>query len=136
MTGPNPTDRGKPGSKLHVLSDRTGIPVAIAISAADVHDSQRYDRDADRVAQTGQAARGKDYDQSELRQWVRRRGIAVRIVRKDIESTEHLGRRRWVIERAVSWLTSYHRLNIRYDRKGIHYLGFLRLRAALTASRN
>jgi transposase len=57
--------------------------------------------------------------------------MTVRIARKGIESTEQLGRHRWVIERTVSWLTDYHRLNIRYDRKGTHHLGFLTLAAAL-----
>ncbi|MET9030789.1 hypothetical protein ABZW96_34985, partial [Nocardia sp. NPDC004168] len=31
-----------------------------------------------------------------------------------------------------SWLTGYHRLNIRYDRKATHFLAFLTLAAALT----
>lgn len=39
MTGPNPVDRGKTGSKIHVLSDRSGLPIAVAVSAADTHDS-------------------------------------------------------------------------------------------------
>lgn len=65
----------------------------------------------------------KAYDQPELRLWVRHRGMAVRIARKGIESTERLGRHRWVIERTISWLTGYHRINIRYDRKGTHFLG-------------
>ncbi|MEV4129910.1 hypothetical protein [Nocardia sp. NPDC049707] len=32
----------------------------------------------------------------------------------------------------ISWLTGYHRLNVRYDRKATHFLGFLTLAAALT----
>ncbi|MEU5759969.1 transposase [Nocardia sp. NPDC047648] len=56
----------------------------------------------------------------------------VRIARKGIESSERLGRHRWVIERTISWLTGYHRLNIRCDRKATHFLGFLTLAAALT----
>jgi transposase len=39
MTGPNPVDRGKSGSKIHVLSDRAGLPLAVAVSAANTHDS-------------------------------------------------------------------------------------------------
>ncbi|MFE7854101.1 hypothetical protein [Streptomyces sp. NPDC057403] len=35
----NPVDRGKKGSKLHVLSDAQGIPLAIAVSGATMHDS-------------------------------------------------------------------------------------------------
>ncbi|MFF8597047.1 IS5 family transposase [Streptomyces sp. NPDC015220] len=39
LTGPNPVDRGKKGSKLHVLPDAQGIPLAVAVSGADMHDS-------------------------------------------------------------------------------------------------
>ena len=33
-TGANPTDRGKPGTKRHVVVDRKGIPLAALITAA------------------------------------------------------------------------------------------------------
>ena len=39
LTGPSPVDRGKPGSKLHVLTDAGGLPLAVAVSAANIHDS-------------------------------------------------------------------------------------------------
>lgn len=39
-TGPSsPVDRGKPGSKIHVLCDRGGLPLTVAISASNTHDS-------------------------------------------------------------------------------------------------
>ncbi|WP_275461139.1 transposase [Streptomyces noursei] len=38
-TGPNPVDRGKKGSERHVLSDAQGIPLAVAASGANMHDS-------------------------------------------------------------------------------------------------
>lgn len=40
MTGPSPVDRGKPGSKLHVLPDRAGIPLAVGISSASTNDGE------------------------------------------------------------------------------------------------
>jgi hypothetical protein len=40
LTGANPVDRGKPGSKYHLLIDATGIPLAVGLSAANTHDSQ------------------------------------------------------------------------------------------------
>lgn len=40
LAGPNPTDRGKKGSKIHLLVDRRGLPLSIGISAANLHDSQ------------------------------------------------------------------------------------------------
>ncbi|MEV6726394.1 transposase, partial [Streptomyces xanthochromogenes] len=39
--------------------------------------------------------------------------------------------RRWVIERTMSWLTGYRRLNHRYERKPGNYLAFLGLASAL-----
>jgi hypothetical protein len=37
-TGPNPTDRRTLGSKLHVLVDARGIPLAISLTGANRHD--------------------------------------------------------------------------------------------------
>ncbi len=37
-TGPNPTDRRKLGSKVHVLVDAQGIPLAIKVTGAHAHD--------------------------------------------------------------------------------------------------
>ena len=38
-TGPNPTDRGKAGTKRHLLTDRHGLPLAFVLTGANVHDS-------------------------------------------------------------------------------------------------
>ncbi|WTS91253.1 transposase [Streptomyces coelicoflavus] len=40
LTGPNPTDRGKLGSKIHVICDRNGPPISVGISDANLHDSR------------------------------------------------------------------------------------------------
>ena len=39
LTGPSPTDRGKAGTKYHVLCDRNGLPLHAVISEANAHDS-------------------------------------------------------------------------------------------------
>lgn len=62
-----------------------------------------------------------DHDNPHLRKWVRCKRIGVRIARKGIESSERRGRRRWVIERTMSWLTGYRRLNRRYERHPRNY---------------
>jgi transposase len=63
----------------------------------------------------------KAYDQRALRAEVRRRGIAVRIARKGIESSQRLGRHRWIVEAALSWLMNNRRLTRRYQRKAEHF---------------
>jgi len=68
----------------------------------------------------------------DLREWVRDRGITGRIARKGIESSEKLGKHRWVIERSIVWLFGYHRLSIRYERYANNFCAFLTLAATLT----
>ena len=43
-TDSNPTDRGKLGTKRHLVVDRNGIPLAMLLSAANVHDSRFLNR--------------------------------------------------------------------------------------------
>ena len=37
-TGPNPTDRRRPGSKHHVITDAQGIPLNVILTGANDHD--------------------------------------------------------------------------------------------------
>ncbi|WP_373680953.1 transposase [Streptomyces sp. b84] len=73
----------------------------------------------------------KAYDVAHLRKWLRGKRIGVRTVRKGIESSERLGRRRRVIGRTMSWLTGCRRLDHRYERNPRNYLAFLGLAAAI-----
>jgi transposase len=143
LTGPSPVDRGKPGSKIHILSDRGGLPLTVAISAANTHDSLALkplvmaipavrSRRGPRRSRPGKLHADKAYDQPALRRWVAAQGIGVRIARKGIESAEKLGKHRWVIERTIAWFSGYRRLTLRYERKAEHFLAFLQLGAAMT----
>ena len=38
MTGHNPTDRSKLGTKRHILTDKEGIPLSAIVSSASTHD--------------------------------------------------------------------------------------------------
>src|SRR3954466_9776913 len=42
LTGPNPTDRGKAGTKYHVAVATDGLPLAIVPSAANGHAPRRF----------------------------------------------------------------------------------------------
>jgi hypothetical protein len=48
-TGANPTDKGKAGSKRHLVSDRRGIPLCVMLSAANVHDSMVFEELIDTI---------------------------------------------------------------------------------------
>jgi len=126
-----------------VLSDRAGLPLSVAVSAANTNDSYALkplilaipaikSRRGPRRRKPGKLHADKAYDHADLRRWVRERGIAVRIARKGIETSKRLGKHRWVIERSIAWLFGYRRLTIRYDRHANHFSAFLTLAAALT----
>ncbi len=44
LTGPNPTDRGKRGTKYHIATTGDGVPVACAATAANVNDTLVFER--------------------------------------------------------------------------------------------
>jgi transposase len=136
-------DRGKPGSKIHALSDRAGLPLAVGVSAANTNDNQAL-KPLVRAIPTVRSRRGprrgrptklhadKAYDITKLRAWLRQRGPTPRLARKGIESSEKLGKHRWVIERSIAWLFGYRRLTIRYERHAHLFSAFLTLAATLT----
>ena len=113
-TGPNPTDRGKLGSKRHLITDRNGTPLTLCVTGANRHDSIVFERLVDALpAIRGKRGRplrwptklhaDKAYDCHRCRDHLRLRGIKSRIARKGIESKERLGRHRWVVERTPGW---------------------------------
>ncbi len=149
QAGPNPVDRGKPGSKYHLLVDRNGVPLAVKLSAANVNDCQVLEPLIDAippiVGPRGRPGRprfrpaklhaDKAYDYPEKRRALRRRGIIPRIARRGVESSERLGRYRWVVERTLAWLLGCRRLGVRYERRADLLQGLLHLACAVICLR-
>jgi transposase len=149
LTGANPVDRGKPGSKYHLLIDAGGIPLAVGLSAANTHDSQLLEQLIDAVpAVIGPRGRpgrprkrpaklhaDKGYDFPGCRRALRCRGISPRIARRGVESSQRLGRHRWKVERSLAWLLANRRLTIRYERRADILTAFLHLACALICAR-
>ena len=78
---------------------------------------------------TGRADKG--YDARRCRAYLRRRGITPRIARRGIESSQRLGRQRWRLERALSWLSCFRRLRVRWDRDSGRFFAFVLLACTL-----
>ncbi|MCP2079675.1 transposase (fragment) [Methylorubrum extorquens] len=142
-TGPNPTDRGKPGTKRHLVVDANGTPLGLTLTSANCHDSRMLAATLDAVpgVRTGRRGRprrrpvklhaDKGYDHRCCRRECRARSIIPRIARRGIESSEHLGRYRWIVERTLARLARFRRLAIRYERRAVLHLAFTTLACAL-----
>jgi transposase len=141
-TGPNPTDRRKPGSKHHVLTDAHGTPLVVILTAANVHDVRELLPLVDRVP----SVRGKPghprhrfeciqadtaYDSEPHRKALRKRGITPVIPKRNRKHGSGLGVFRWVVERTISWLHQFRRLRIRWERRDDIHEAFVSLSEAL-----
>ena len=146
MTGPNPTDRRKLGSKHHVLVDGRGIPLAAMTTGANRHDSQAFVPLLDALVGVGgwpgrprrfpdEILGDRAYDSEALRRASRDRRIRPRLAKRNTPHGSGLGVFRWPVERTISWLHRFRRLGYRRDRLLPIHEAFLTLGCALIAFR-
>jgi transposase len=76
----------------------------------------------------------KGFDCKSLRELLRWLGIEPLIPRRG-RAERGLGKRRWFIERTLSWLHQFRRLRTRWDRNPLVHQAFLTLAAALICYR-
>lgn len=146
LTGPNPTDRAKAGSKHHVITDAQGIPLATALTGANAHDVTQ----ALTLVEAIPAVRGKrgrprrrpdelqgdrGYDSEPLRQQLRRLHIAPVLAKRGSPHGSGLGVYRWVVERTLSWLHQFRRLRVRFERSSDIHKAFLTIGCVIICSR-
>ena len=129
LTGPNPTDRGKAGTKYHVIASTDGIPLGVVPSAANVHDTRLF-LHLLRLAQVVCAAIGKlfadaAYDSADNRDLCLRDGIQPCIRKIGEPHGSGLGSVRCVVEHDCAWLLANKRLDRRQDRLGHVILALL-----------
>jgi IS5 family transposase len=102
QTGPNPTGRGKLGSKRHIAVDRQSTPLALVVTDANRHDSKVFEAVLDAIPPMpgvpGRPRRrsekmhvDKGYGYTHCRESLQRRGITARIARRGVECNERLG---------------------------------------------
>jgi transposase len=122
--------------------DRQGIPLAIRLTAANVNEGTLLETMVEAIepikrplgrprCRPAKLHADKAYDLNRCRAYLRRRGIGCRIARKGIESSERLGRYRWVVERTLAWLSQFRRLAVRYERRQAIHEAFLHLGCAM-----
>ena len=122
LTGPNPTDRAKRGTKYHVAVDGNGVPVACVATAANVNDTLVFERlflaAYAIMARIWTVFADKGYDAEPHRDLCRFFGVTPQIYLRGQPPGSGLGQRRWPVERSNAWVLENKRLALRYDRLG------------------
>ena len=141
QTGPNPVDRAKPGTKHHVLTDAGGIPLVTAVTPANHHDSRQLfplllSLPDQLRAKIRSVYADRACDCATYRERLRAEGIVPHLAKRGTTHGSGLGRKRWVVERTISWLHQFRRLRVRYERLGYMHRAFLSLAASLIALRH
>lgn len=143
-TGPNPTDRAKPGTKQSLLVEGDGGPLGVVIAGANVPDFRLLEEtiravvverpDPAQVEQHLCLDAGSDNEPA--REVVERHGYVghTRPAREGPRPKRRPGRRkarRWVVERTRAWLSKCRGLLVRYDKHAENYLGLIQLACGL-----
>jgi putative transposase len=144
-TGKNPTDRGKSGSKIHLLVDESGAPLAIFITGANEHDKWSADDlivhiVAKRPYSEQHFCADKGYDYEDVHQFVglhnyiehikHRRRRNEPIDECPIPGEQSFPARRWVVERTFSWLAKRRSIATRWCKKPQNWLAFVHMACA------
>jgi transposase len=144
MTGYNPTiDRGKLGTKRHILTDKKGIPLSTVITSANTHDVTVAIDTVDSIIIKRQSSSSsstdrnkkqnlcldKAYHSKKVEQEIVKRGYIPHIRHRREEQIFHRKHpaRRWVVERTNSWHNRFRKLFTRYEKKQENYLGLVQL---------
>lgn len=150
-TGPNPTDRGKVGTKRHLLVDGRGVPLAVHLSGANRHDlkglghllgkeGMLVTRPEPDEGSPQHLCLDKAYDAEEAESLLERSGYTGHIKRQGEKDEPGVGEvvypaRRWKVERSISWLNNLRKLRVRWEKKARNYRGLWLFAAALITYR-
>lgn len=150
-TGRNPTDRGKLGTKRNTLADRRGAPLALYVTAANVHDMKAAAGTLERLvvhrpAVTAHASEhlclDKGYDFPEMHRLLKRRHYEAHIRERGEdaaaaarEASRRHPARRWVVERDHAWLNRFRRLLVRWEKKVVNYEALVHFACAIIVYR-
>ena len=124
------------------MVDAQGIPLAECLTAANVNETTGLAAVLDAIppvrGRVGRPRRrpaklhpDKGYRSRKNQRLLRARNIRSRIARPKVDSSERLGRHRWVVERSFAWLDQMKRLAMRYERRADIHEALLTLGCSL-----
>jgi len=136
--------RGGFGTKVHLVSDGNGLPLAVEVTAGQIHESTQFETVMNKVHISNRRGRprcrpvrlagDKGYSYPRIRSWLRRYGIKDVIPRRSNQRPDdgrhrfdrESYRRRAVVEQCVGWLKECRAVGTRFDKLAVNYLATLK----------
>lgn len=135
--------RGGFGTKVHIVCDSRGTPLALCLSPGQAHESRYLEPVMTTVRVTQPRGRSrwrprrlagdKSYSYPRVRRWLRRHHIAPVIPEREDQKRHRCGRppafdreayrRRNVVERLIGWLKEARRLATRFEKLALTFEG-------------
>ena len=127
-----------------MLCEGGGVPISLVVAGANRNDfkllretidSIMIDRPEPTEEQQQDRCLDKGYDYLEVRALLKEFEFTAHIVARGVEA-QALKReagyraRRWVVERAHSWMNRFRAILVRWEKKAVNYLGLLHLACA------
>ena len=135
--------KGGFGSKFHLVTDSSGVPLAVEVTAGQMHESGQVETVLDGIGipqpigrprkRPKQLTGDKAYSVHRIRDWLHAHGIRPVIPRKSNEKYQHNNfdkqsyRRRAVIEQCVGWLKECRRIATRFEKLALSFLAMFKL---------
>jgi transposase len=118
------------GAKIQVAVDKYGIPLAIDVSPANVHDTKGILPVLRELADggfQGPALGDLGYRGKRLAKAGRALGISVKAIARGRDGQFVPAGICWVVERSFAWLSRYRRLNTLFERTREHLIAFVEI---------
>jgi transposase len=137
--------RGGFGTKLHLVCDGNGLPLAIDLTAGQRQESTQFERVMNKVRIPNRRGRprcrpvrlagDKGYSYPRIRRWLRGYGIKDVIARRKDQKPDdgrhrfdrEAYRRRAVVEQCVGWLKECRAVGTRFDKLAVNYKATVQL---------
>jgi transposase len=118
------------GVKIHLGVDKHGIPLAIDVSPANVHDTKGIVpvlRELSGRGFRGSALGDLGYRGKRLAKVGQKLGITVKAIARGHDGVFIPTGICWVVERSFSWISNYRRLNTIFERTKEHLVAFVEI---------
>jgi transposase len=134
--------RGGWGTKVHIVADGQGTPLAVEVSPGEVHESTQFESVMDAVriprpqgrpkTRPAAVAGDKGYSCLRIRKWLEDRKIEDVIPTKENEYRRpHFDREKYrqrnVVERCIGWLKEARRVGTRFEKLAVNFVAMLKL---------